>query len=148
MFQKRIHFFLLLVSIFSEGCLSRPKLITCESKEKTTANFNLLPWCSGADCFLSQSNNFNQTLYRNAKQKEKTKCKESFVELTEKYLKIQKYSKHIWGEVIREELFFRMLRMLKINVAISEIKMYPMNVFLLNILGATTLLVLSKPYCH
>ena len=50
--------------------------------------------------FRANQNNFNETLYRKTKQKQKAKCKESFVELSENYLKIQKYV----------GLFFRMLR--------------------------------------
>ena len=37
--------------------------------------------CSGSDCFLSQSRFFNPTPYRKTKHKQKTKHKESFVEL-------------------------------------------------------------------
>ena len=50
--------------------------------------------------FRANQNIFNETLYRKTKQKQKSKCKESFVELSENYLKIQKYV----------GLFFRMLR--------------------------------------
>ena len=40
------------------------------------------------------------------------------------------------------------MKELKINFVISKMKLYLMNVLLLNTHGATSLLVLGKPQCH
>ena len=40
----------------------------------------------------------------------RTKAKKRFIELTKKYLKIEKIHKHIWQHAIWEELLFRMFR--------------------------------------
>ena len=52
---------------------------------------------------------------------------------------------HLWEEVIREKLFFKIL---EINFVINEIKVYLEKPSLLNIHEATSLLDLDKPQRH
>ena len=81
--------------------------------------------------------------------KQKTKHKESFAELTGKYLKLEEYLNIDDGKLLVRNYFAECSEvLLQSNFVISDIKVYLMNVFILNIHKGTSLLYLSKPLCH
>ena len=87
----------------------------------------LMSW---SDCFLSQSKYFDQLSHRKTKQDQK---QEKLCQSTWKISKNRGILKHIWWEVIREKLMFRMLwNTLKDGIHYLRNESVSMKVFLLN----------------